>query len=173
MAGPGSGMWIRSFTRPRCESYRQLDIRVWHRQRRLWVGSQFPWVWSTPEGAVVASIGVSVTAGGIRLTYRYQGREESWPEIDETIQLTITPQPYGGMRPWFRCPCGRRVAILYGAGVYFRCRYCYDLRYQTERETPPFRQLTKAQKIRERLGGQGNLREAFPPKPPKMRWDTY
>jgi hypothetical protein len=96
------------------------------------------------------------------LTYRVRGRDDAWQGIDEVIERTATP-----------CPCGRRVAILYGAGVYFRCRHCYDLRYQTERETPPFRQLTKAQKIRERLGGQGNLREAFPPKPPKMRWDTY
>lgn len=173
MGGPGSGTWLRPYTKPRCESYRRLDIREWHRQRRLWAGNRFSWVWSTAEGAVVASILVSVTATAVRLTYRYRGREESWLDIDDVIELTSTPCPYGGTRQWFRCPCGRRIALLYHAGTYFRCRHCYDLRYQTEGESPPYRQMTKAQKIRQRLGGSGNLTQPFPPKPPKMRWTTY
>jgi hypothetical protein len=173
MGGPGSGSWVRPYAAPRCESYRRLDIRQWPRSRQLYPGYCFSWVWSTPEGAMTTSILVSVMPTSVRLTYRYRGREDTWQDIDDVIELTSTPQPYGGTRPWFRCPCGQRVAILYGAGAYFRCRHCYHLRYQTEAETPPFRQQIKAQKIRERLGGRAGAFHPFPNKPRRMRWTTY
>ena len=35
------------------------------------------------------------------------------------------------------------------------------------------RLLSKAQKIRCRLGGSGSLYELFPLKPQRMRWQTY
>ena len=87
---------------------------------------------------------------------------------------------YDGWRPWFHCPvaahgvsCGRRVAILYGAGKYFACRHCYRLAYPSTREDAPSRALTKAQAIRVRLGGTANMLAPFPPRPKGMHWRTY
>jgi hypothetical protein len=94
--------------------------------------------------------------------------------------LTWTPCRYGGQRPWFIYPgvvngrvCGRRVAILYGAGRYFLCRHCYDLTYESQREDLPTRLISKAQKIRQRLGGTASLVDPFPQKPKGMHWRTY
>jgi hypothetical protein len=180
MGGLGSGAWLRPFCKRRVESYRAIDVHRWHRQRLLQPGHTFSWAWSTPEGAVVASIGVHVKPAMVVLTYSYRRSEEAWHDIQEPITLTWTPCHYGGTRVWFRCPgnppagrCDRRVAILYGAGASFLCRACHDLRYESERENPQTRLLSKAQKIRERLGGSASLMQPFPAKPPKMRWTTY
>jgi hypothetical protein len=64
------------------------------------------------------------------------------------------------------------VAILYG-GRYFRCRHCYDLVYESQRENRMTRLLSKAQKIRARLGGSASMLEPFPEKPKGMHWRTY
>jgi hypothetical protein len=96
--------------------------------------------------------------------------------VNESIPLTWTPCHYGGQRPWFRCPgwgCGRRVAKLYLGDGAFRCRHCLDLGCESQRETPAFRLLAKAQNIRLRLGGSASLTEPFPSKPKGMHGCTY
>jgi hypothetical protein len=65
------------------------------------------------------------------------------------------------------------VAILYGAGRYFLCRHCYDLSYENQREDLHTRIISKAQKIRQRLGGSASLMELLPPKPKGLHWRTY
>ena len=42
------------------------------------------------------------------------------------VRIVRTVCNLGGSRAWFICPavgCGRRVAILYGGGI-FACRHC-------------------------------------------------
>jgi hypothetical protein len=68
-------------------------------------------------------------------------------------------------------PEGR--AILYGPGRYFLCRHCYDLTYQSQRDSQMYRALHRAQDIRRRLGGSANMTEPFPEKPKGMHHDTY
>ena len=54
--------------------------------------------------------------------------------IKERIPLTKTSPNFGGERFWFLCPdCNRRVRKLYRPEnkLYFRCRICYDLMYQS------------------------------------------
>ena len=83
---------------------------------------------------------------------------------------------FGGERTWFICPgagCGRRVAVLYGAGRYFLCRHCYELLYESQRENAMYRAIHKAQSIRKRLGGSANMMKPFPEKPKGMHWSTY
>jgi hypothetical protein len=129
----------------------------------------------------VAWIQVRVQPGRqVTLIYRVREGSREWQDVEEPIALTWTPCRYGGQRPWFICPgvvngrvCGRRVAILYGAGRYFLCRNCYDLAYESQREDLPTRLISKAQKIRRRLGGSASSVEPFPSKPKGMHWRTY
>jgi hypothetical protein len=65
------------------------------------------------------------------------------------------------------------VAVLHAAGEYFLCRYCCDLRYESQREDKVRRVLRRAQRIRKRLGGSANMMEPFPEKPKGMHWSTY
>jgi hypothetical protein len=53
--------------------------------------------------------------------------------------------------------CGRRAALLYGAGKLFACRRCYGLAYASQHEGLHHRGLGKAQKIRMQLGGSPNM----------------
>lgn len=100
--------------------------------------------------------------------------------MKESVPLTWTACNFGGMRPWFLCPgvvnnvaCGRRVAVLYGLGKYFLCRHCYDLTYESQRESEMYRALRKAQAIREKLGGSANMTMPFPERPKGMHHKTY
>ena len=69
--------------------------------------------------------------------------------------------------------CRFRVALLYLRGHVFGCRKCCGLAYSIQSENPHFRAITKAQKLRIRLGGNVNLLEDFPAKPPRMHRRTY
>jgi hypothetical protein len=99
--------------------------------------------------------------------------------IEQCLQIVWTPCHLGGSRAWFLCPsqkgrsCGRRAAILYLAIDVFCCRYCLNLKYLSQSESPRLRGVARAQKVRMRLGGTGNLTEPFPTKPPGMHWKTY
>jgi hypothetical protein len=75
----------------------------------------------------------------------------------ETFVLTTTRPHFGGRRWWIVCPCGRRVAALYGAAVAgsYRCRTCARLVYTSQRETASQRLLRRADKLRARLGEGG------------------
>jgi hypothetical protein len=115
------------------------------------------------------------------LIYRFRRRGASeWKSIEQRVPITWTACHLGGQRPWFICSvhsgsryCGRRVAVLDGAGELFACRRCHGLAYGSQQETPMHRALTQAQKIRMRLGGSASLSDLFPEKPGRMHWRTY
>ncbi|OZA17971.1 MAG: hypothetical protein B7Y02_02040 [Rhodobacterales bacterium 17-64-5] len=87
------------------------------------------------------------------------------------VTITQTPCHLGGHRNWFLCPlCDRRCAILY----LLHCRKCIDGRYRVELLIPRHRKITKAIRLRARLGQtSGGTLVPFPPKPKRMRWHTY
>ena len=100
---------------------------------------------------------------------------DEWISEEYPVYLNWSPCNYGGKRPWFLCPargCGRRVAVLYGGGV-FACRQCHQLAYQSQRDAKYERALTRAQAIRAKLGGSPDPSEPFPAKPKGMHWETY
>lgn len=172
MGGYGSGCYYR-FSTPRnvTSSYLRLDIRKLHREGFLIPGRASVCQWSRGH-TVRASISLAVSGSDKAdvLTLSYCANHEP---VEEQVRLEWTPCNYGGERPWTLClRCWRRVAVLYG-GRRFLCRHCYDLAYQSTREDAPSRRLSKAQTIRQRLGGSANMFEPFPPKPKGMHWRTY
>jgi hypothetical protein len=180
MGGPGSGRWYRWHAKDTVEGCRRLDVRDWQRRGLLRPGMWFSWSWWDGDGRQVASINVQVEQGRVLLVYRIRRQGEDWQDVEEPVALVWTPCHYGGQRPWFMCPgvvqgriCRRLVAILYGAGRYFLCRLCYDLVYTAQREDRATRLISKAQKIRRRLGGSASLIAPFPEKPKGMHWHTY
>ena len=180
MGGPGSGQWYRWSKKDTTEGLRSLDIRRLHRQGLLQPGTRFTSSWRRGGSDTGSSVSGLVLPDQVVLLYRRRDHGGEWEEVEEPIRLDWTACHLGGRRPWFRCPgvkrgvpCGRRVALLYGAGKYFLCRHCYELTYASCSEGPRDRTLRKAQKLRERLGGSGNMMHAFPAKPKGMHWQTY
>jgi hypothetical protein len=166
--------------RPTCESCKSINVRRWHREGRLHAGQSFmcSWTW---HGEPSGSINVRTELDAVVLTYRARSRgATAWKSVEQRVPITWTPCYFGGRRPWFVCSvysngryCGRRVAVLYGAGELYACRRCYGLAYASQQGSPMDRGLTKAQKIRERLGGSTDIFDVFPDKPKGMHWTTY
>lgn len=95
------------------------------------------------------------------LSYRRQPAGGEWRDEEYRVQIVRTACNLGGgSRLWFLCPaagcglraagCGRRVAILYGGGI-FACRHCHQLAYASAREDAGDRAARKADRLRERL----------------------
>lgn len=175
MGGMGSGRRRHYGARNTEEDCHSLDVRRLQRDGLLTPGRGFDWQW-TRNGEVTVTISVKVEMGRVVLSYRHRNVGEEWESVEEPVLLDTTPCHYGGHRVWFSCPgvrCGRRVAILHGAGRYFACRICYRLAYASQREDAGDRALRRAQRIRKRLGGSANMMMPFPTKPKGMRWRTY
>jgi hypothetical protein len=74
----------------------------------------------------------------------------------------------------FICPaagCGRRVATLYGDGI-FACRRCYRLAYFSSRDDVGDRAARRADRLRARLGWELGILNGEGGKPKWMRWRT-
>jgi hypothetical protein len=92
----------------------------------------------------------------------------------QRIPVSWTRCNFGGVRPWFKCGCGKRVAKLYKSLGGYHCRRCFD--------DPPYASQTKstrnrvafaASKLRLRLNGMASLTEPRPNKPKRMHRRTY
>lgn len=155
-------------------SYRQLDIRVLQRKGFLWPPGWVSLYWSV-NGEVVGSIRIFASSDRLILSYRHQRYGEDWKSEEYSVLLARTRCDYAGERAWFLCPArgrSRRVAVLYGSSV-FACRHCQQLAYESQREAPHNRALSRVQNIRVKLGGSGSLADDFPEKPKGMHWRTY
>ena len=155
-------------------SYLQLHIRDLQRKGFL---RQCGWTvltWSR-GGEVVSSLGIRAEFDRVVLRYRHWRHGGDGTAQEYPVFLDSTPCNYGGTRLWFLCPaqcCSRRAAILYGGSI-FACRQCHQLAYESQREAPYSRALTRAQAIRKRLGGSRSMFEEFPEKPKGMHLLTY
>ncbi len=154
---------------PTADSTRHLSVFELKRSGALTPGAIRPWYWrSVRDGKITRLIIFRADCSEIRIIFRHGGR---WRR--QFVQLDRTACPYGGSRPWFRCPCGRRVGVLFDAGAGFYCRKCLRLRYQSQVVTRHWRAIDRAQSITMRLGGSGNLLDPFPERPRCMRRAKY
>jgi hypothetical protein len=166
--------------RTTCESCTSIDVRQWHREGLLCRGHNFSCSWRC-GGEPAGSITVRVESDAVVLNYRASSwGSNDWKSIQQRVPIRLTACHLGGVRPWFVCSvycngryCGRRAAILYGAGELFACRRCYGLSYASQQQTPLHRGLEQARKIRMRLGGSADLVEPFPARPKGMHRRTF
>ena len=164
-----------------CETCQWIDVRQLRRDGHLSPGQTFPYSW-THDGQPCGMIRVRIEATTMVLNFKAASVDRAdWRTVEQHVPIVWTACNLGGGRPWFRCTaydnghyCGRRVAIIYlGSNAGFACRHCHDLGYASQLETPGYRGLAKARKIRMRLGGSPNLLDAFPDKPVRMHRRTY
>lgn len=159
MPRPWGGGW------PTPASFNQLDIRWLKRKGLLQSGVRSRITFSSPYPTAPWVREFLIFVDGDEIEIRHEGRTQH-------LGIVETPVHLGGARPWFRCPsCGGRAAILYGPR--FACRKCKHVAYPSQRESPRYRPLQRAQKIRMRLGGDANITLPFPPRPKGMHRVTY
>ena len=149
------------------ESFLNIDIRTWQRQGLLTSGNCFNVKWSR-NGKAVGKMVVLFQSESLILSYRRQGKY-----VRESVILATTACHFGGCRYWFRCDCGKRVAILYAGATRFACRTCLHLNYQTQHQEPHERLAKKAHRLRDQLGFPTGFKNGGGPKPKGMHWSTY
>jgi hypothetical protein len=167
-----------AFMTTKTRDMRAIDLAFLRRKGARNPGYAGRVTWSN-RGEVRASINYRIEHAGIRLTYICRRHGQETLDISEVIPVVTTPTRFNGVRHWFSCPsCRRRSRIIYG-GVYFRCRRCHRLKYESQYEDEPNRISGRRWRIRERLQERGSgpwpygLDDGFPPKPPRMHWRTY
>jgi hypothetical protein len=178
MGGFGSGR-PRGAGRDKVEDHRSIAVSDLQRKGCLKPGWSGSWEWMC-DGKRVAWIDLRAAEDLLRLSYSVSFSGGEREQVKEEVRLTRIPCRFGGMRPFFICPglangaaCGRRVTRLYGAGLYFSCRHCYQLVHASQSEGASDRALRRANKIRERLGGDLGMAAEFPPRPKGMWRRTY
>jgi len=92
----------------------------------------------------------------------------------QLVEVEFQPCRFGGMRPWFLCPCcGRRVSALYADSSHeFYCRTCRGLAYRSQFESWSGRRYLKANRLRWSLGGEAGAMSALN-RPKGMHWGTF
>lgn len=180
MGGMGSG---RSGGRPTVEGCLMLDMTTLLREGLLQRAAKVSgsMTWPTRNGCGFISMGFVATLGAEdgELSLRYSATDYWTGEprnLDYVIRLVATPQPFGGVRWWFKCPMtGRRVSKLHmpAGRLTFASRQAYRLGYASQRQSPRDRAISQAFKLRRRLGDyRGGVGDCVP-KPKWMRRATY
>ena len=174
MGGYGSGGYMRFGSKVACDVQHRIDIRYLKKIgvfSNSWSSGTLAW---ENRGKRTGSFRYRREEDGILLIYKAQRGSSDWYDIKQQIRLDQTPCNFGGYRYWFICPdCGRRVGVLYGAGIRFLCRHCYNLAYASQNETPSDRLLRKTRKLRKRLGVSEVMTEPVLFKPKGMHQKTF
>lgn len=160
-------------TKRSTDNMHPLDIRKLHRKGLLISGGSFTWQW-TMGGRVIATIGGTVdTTNSVTLNYRTRRHGDEWRDMRYQVILDWTPCHYGSTRPWWLCPrCGRRVAVLWG-DLFYACRHCQQINYESTRTAESSKPFDRAGKIRKRLGWVPGVAHGIGDRPRGMHMKTY
>lgn len=173
MGGRGSGRRPSYAGKSTTEDSTPLDIRRLARAGALSPGRVVSWQW-TVNDRVCSTIQITAAGTHVRLSYTHSRRGMPSEVINQTVGLRATPCTLGGERQWFVCPsCGRRVAVIYGAGRTFACRRCKGLAYTSQNEAADDRAARRADRIRKKLGWKAGILNGPGFRPKGMHWRTY
>ncbi len=131
----GRGVWFKKRT---TESCCQLDMTYLTKKYIMDWDWQTTMSWKSNWG-MHTFIGLDICPPG-RILLHYNVTDNRTGQSSERryfIHFESTPCNYGGKRWWFLCPdCGRRCRILYlpSNQVYFSCRVCHNLSYESQQE---------------------------------------
>ena len=139
------GRWSYS-SRRMVKECKSISVKWLKDNGYLYGGRSGGMKWTNSSGEDRGSIGfdVSTLDGYIDFHYTYTNRKTGEKEdLTYRVSLVNTPCNFGdGVRWWFICPldingrdCDRRVGVLYLGGKYFGCRYCYNLTYESCKES--------------------------------------
>jgi hypothetical protein len=171
MGGYGSG---RPAMTGVIEHRQRLDVRAFHRRRRLGTpGHRGVWSWEC-GGERSGSIGYTVLADALELDYVATDDDGEKHSIRYWIGLDRVPCRYGGHRFYWTCPwCRRRCEVLAIArgGFEWACRRCLRLQYQSQRLAPADRLQRRADGHYARAGIEGD--DGLIYKHKWMRWRTF
>jgi hypothetical protein len=146
------GRWSYS-DRSTCEECKSITTKFLNQHHYFDGGVRWGGMsWSRGEvktGSI--SFTVSTVPGDEYINFNYTQTDNYTKEktnLDYKARLESTPCNYGGQRWWFVCPliingriCNRRVGVLYLDGKYFGCRHCYNLTYESSKESHKFDRL--------------------------------
>jgi hypothetical protein len=149
------------------EDYLKIDVRHWQRDSLLSPGNFFTWTWLR-NNEPFAKVAVLVQDGSATLSYR-----SKLEYVRQSVKLATSACHLGGYRYWFRCGCGKRVAILYAGSSCFACRHCLNLNYLTQHQQLHDRLAKKAHGIRDSLHWPRGFNNVTGPKPKGMHWRTF
>jgi hypothetical protein len=101
--------------------------------------------------------------------------------LNQTIDLIAAPRHFGGAQWYFICPVlGRQASVLWmpPGATRFACRQAWgrEFAYRSQFESWPYRAISRAWKIRDRLGDEefmSDFGDVLPSKPKGMHWRTY
>lgn len=108
----------------------------------------------------------------LQLSYTTTGSQNQKQDINQKFCFSTTHCNFGGIRYWFVCPCGKRVANLYRpySENEFRCRSCYDLSYESRNLSGELKEIGRSlskpeilalEKGAKRLFYKGNLTKKY------------
>lgn len=147
-----------------------------------------PWFTPTHEDIRREDVADDLADRATHLRLKYTAAPDATDprEHEHRIDLEYTPCTFGGVRPWFRCPgrrCSDRVGKLHRppGRETFACRECYELGYQTSRQSGVEwkqamlryqRAFAKADAKDRRPHPEGT-EAIFPERPKGMHQDTF
>ena len=150
----------------------EIDIRAWQRIGGLVAGSALTCTWYRDEKPS-GSVKVSMQLKHVVLLFHLRTAGSPPRLMRQRIDLAWVACNYG-MRAFFVCPeCAIRKALLYAGTRGFACRQCYGLAYRSPREGKADRLMSKARKIRDRLGWTTSASAGSGLKPYAMHWRTF
>jgi len=143
------GRWSYS-SRLTVEECKSISTK-WLKKYEYFIGYKSGGMSWNRNGEKTGSIGFNVSTfdGDKYIHFQYTQTDHNTQEkteLDYKVRLVWTSCHFGGRRWSFICPlvvngyaCNRRVGVLYlASGKYFGCRHCYNLTYESCKESHKF-----------------------------------